>query len=181
MDIRAPVSVLQGNGSATAVEVPAVAASVRNVLAEIASNPVLTDVERTALVAATATASRISDVSIAELALETVSTTGIYLRSTGGATSPRWQVLTALRAYGLNLSEQRHAEPRPNDAQLAAQVNAQLNTVVRASRGDSLDQVQAMAKAVQAAPQPVVTQAPRPVAKPAAENVQPAAAVNKLV
>lgn len=182
MDIRAPVPALQGSSSGSAVEVPAVAPAVRNVLAEIASNPVLTDVERTALVAATATAGQISNVSMAELALETVSSTGIYLRNTGGSTSPRWQVLTALRAYGLNLSEQAHAKPRPSDAQLAAQVNAQLNAVVRASRGDSLEQVQAVAKAVQAAPPPVVSAPPRPAPKAAStEAVQPATAVDKLV
>jgi hypothetical protein len=172
MDIRSLPAVLQG-ASSPATPVPNVSSAVRNVLTNIATLPNLSDAQRSSLVAATATASQIVDITISEVQLETISSTGIYLSNTSGTSWPRWQVLTALRAYGLNLTEKPVA-PAPQAvqapyAQVVAQVQAQLNTLVQEARTAAPQQAQAVSQKA-AAPvvqQQTVAQAPAPTAKPA--------------
>jgi hypothetical protein len=175
MDIRSSLPVSTG-ASAPAAALPQVSAQVRSVLATIASATTTSDSQKQALVAATATASQIADVNVAEIALETVSTTGIYLRNTGSEGWPRWQVLTALRAYGLNLTE-KPAAPVPNDAALAAQVQQQVANVLREARNVSVAQA---TQAVQSAPAPAaqVVQAAPVQATPAPRAASPSPASN---
>lgn len=54
---------------------------------------------------------------------------GIYLRSTASEGIPNWVVLTALRAYGLNIVEETAPAPKPTEvaaAQAKAAVAAQV-------------------------------------------------------
>jgi hypothetical protein len=123
----------------SAVALPLVANDVRSVLTQIAEAPGLVEAERTALVQATATASSIANVDLRAVALRQVSTMGLYLSRTGDSGLPRWTVMTALRAYGLNLQSAPKAVTPEQDAQ-AAQAVARQVAAAGANRGVTVQQ-----------------------------------------
>lgn len=118
--------------------------------------------------------------------LQQVSGLGLFFRNTDTNGFPRWPLMTALRAYGLNLAGQVEQA----EVAVAAEVQQQLNTLAQQSRGTSLGQALAAATAAvvvgpvvqqREAPQPqpvkvVKAPAPEPVAVEGA-----ARAVDKLV
>lgn len=112
---------------------------VRGVLIQNAKAPGLAQAERTALVQATATASSIANADLRAVALRQVSTMGLYLSRTGDSGLPRWTVMTALRAYGLNLQSAPKASTPEEDAQVAQAVARQV-AAAGASRGVSVQQ-----------------------------------------
>lgn len=122
-----------------AAALPQVANDVRAVLTQIAEAPGLVEAERTALVQATATASGIANADLRAVALRQVSTMGLYLSRTGDSGLPRWTVMTALRAYGLNLQSAPKAVTPEQDAQ-AAQAVARQVAAAGANRGVSVQQ-----------------------------------------
>ncbi|MCA3243791.1 MAG: hypothetical protein INF43_00610 [Alphaproteobacteria bacterium] len=130
---------------------------VRTVLTQIAEAPGLVESERTALVQATATASSIANADLRAVALRQVSSMGLYLSRTGDSGLPRWTVMTALRAYGLNLQAAPKAATPEQDAQ-AAQAVARQVAAAGASRGVTVQQALQNTAASQAAipvPSPV--------------------------
>lgn len=176
--IRALNAVAAGTNSPAAALRPDAMA----IIAEVASSERLTAAERTVLVAATVDIDQFITAQPQRAAnLAQVAGLGMYLRQTSATTIPRWNVMTALRTYGLNID---HDAPRPDNAAAAAQAVAQkLEAVARSSRNVSLDTALAVA-ARTVASQPVAVQA-APVAKPApvpkAEASAPAPRVEKIV
>lgn len=159
MDVRALTSIQgaqTGPAAALAVEVPS---NAQQVLNDLATNGGLTESELTALSVATArVAQSVASPELQKVALAQISSTGLFLRSTDTQGLPRWNVMTALRTYGLN-----KPEPKPSvatDAQVVQQVRQQLDTVVRESRGVSLDEAVAVARVVQQQAQAPVKPAP---------------------
>ena len=153
-------------------------ADARAVITDIAQNEALAPVERAALVdAAMAIDQFIASQPDRAGNLDQVVGLGVYLSKTSATTWPRWNVMTALRAYGLNLKEQP-SQPAPTEAQAAQQVQARLEGVARGSRQVSLDTALAVARAPTApviqhvaatvAPKAVTTPAPAPAPTPAA-------------
>lgn len=129
MDIKA-LSQVSG-----AVGGPAgVAADSSALLSQIAANSALTDGERSALVESVALADGLADQGLREVVLSQVQGLGIFLKNAGDRGLPRWSVMTALRAYGLNLEE----KPRVSDAGLVAQARANLSRVAE-SHGHRLN------------------------------------------
>jgi hypothetical protein len=120
------------------------------VLAQIAEAPGLAQAERTALVQATATASSIVNPELRAAALRQVSGMGLYLSKTGDSGLPRWTVLTALRAYGLNIQNAPKVATPEQNAQVAQQV-AQQVAAVGANRGVSVAQALQNTASAQAA------------------------------
>lgn len=132
-----------------------ITADVRGILTQIAQAPGLAEGERTALVQATATASSIANADLRAVALRQVSTMGLYLSKTGDSGLPRWSVMTALRAYGLNLQQTPRPQTAEQNGATAQKVAQQLETVAQ-TRGVSLNRV-LQAQPVQAAPVPAPT------------------------
>jgi hypothetical protein len=88
----------------------------------------------------------IQDQALRTSVLNEVSGLGVFFRNTDPDGFPRWPVMTALRAYGLNLS----VPAGQGDAAVAQKVRQVLNDVAQQDRGVSAQQ------AVAAVPQPVV-------------------------
>ncbi len=83
-----------------------------------------------------------------------VSMPGIYLRKQDSEGIPRWVVMTALRAYGLNIENEGAPRPSPvreaaQAAQAAAQVDAQAAPVAAPVQPSVAEKVAQMAKPVQ--------------------------------
>lgn len=154
MDIRALSQLSGGMGaSATAVAVPA---DSRVLLSEIAASAALSDVEKGGLVAAIAVAdSGLAGASRAS-ALETIQRLGIYLRNSGNEGFPKWPMMTALRAYGMNLSEGGGV----TENAVRANLQGQLQEIAQ-GRGVSLER--AIAAVTVPVARPVVYAAPQPV------------------
>lgn len=130
--------------------VAAVPADVRAVLTQIAEAPGLQQAERASLVQVTATASSIANSELRSVALRQVSTMGLYLSRTGDSGLPRWTVMTALRAYGLNLQSAPRPQTPEQNAQVAQTVARQV-AAVGAERGVSVQQAMQAAPAAMAA------------------------------
>jgi hypothetical protein len=143
-----------------------VGSDVRGVLTQIAQAPGMNEGERTALVQATATASSIANAELRTVALRQISSMGLYLSRTGDNGLPRWSVMTALRAYGLNLQQTPRA-PTPEQSGAAAQKVAQQLESVAQSRGTTLNRV---LQAQPAAPAPAPTPTPVQVKNAAVIN-----------
>lgn len=141
-------SMAQGSG------VPAVSPNVRQVLSDIASNTALSDGDRTAMVAAVAEAQGIKDSVVQAQILAQVQGLGVYVRHTNDEGFPRWNVMTTLRVYGLNLKQ---GQGGASDAVVAARVQQKLESVAQ-GRGVSVQQAVAVANAAQQAAE--VQQAP---------------------
>jgi hypothetical protein len=113
--------------------------------------------------------------------LNEVSGMGMYFKNTDTEGFPRWPVMTALRAYGLNLS----VPQGQGEQEVARRVRQVLSDVAQQTRGVSARQ------AVAAAPQPVVLKmvvahgddsTPAPAPQPANPTPAPVVtAVDKLV
>lgn len=164
MDALQAVSVVQAGLTAPAVALDAVQPDTRAVISQIAASEGITADQRTALVAvAMDIDAYIQAQPMRSGALDKVSGLGVYLNTTSTHTVPRWNLLTALRAYGLNLTE----KPSVSHEQTAVNAQQQLEAVARQARGVSLDTalatVAAQSRAVQAAP---VVQAVAAQAKP---------------
>lgn len=163
--VRAVTVAVQGASGPVA----ALQADARAVVAQVADNTGLSEGERVALVAATVDIDQFISAQPARSdALAQVVGLGTYLRSTSTKSIPRWNVMTALRAYGLNLTEDYAApKAKPVQAEAVQQVRAKLEHVARASRDVSLDTAVAAAKAA-----PVVAKA-APVKVESAPKVAP--------
>lgn len=139
MDVRVLTSIQGGPQSPVAALAPEVPSNAQQVLTELATSGGLSESELTALSIATArVAQSVASPELQQVALAQISSTGLFLRSTDTQGLPRWNVMTALRSYGLN-----RPDPKPNpatDAQVVQQVRQQLENVVRESRGVSLNQ-----------------------------------------
>jgi hypothetical protein len=101
MDIRVLSQLAGANSSAAAVAVPA---DSRAVINEIAGSTTLTDSARSGLIAAVAAVDSGLSGATRSSALAQVQGLGIYLRNSGTDGYPRWPMMTALRAYGMNLT-----------------------------------------------------------------------------
>lgn len=142
------------------------------VVSEIAANTGLSASERGSLIQTTAAIDQFVTAQPDRAgALSQVSGLGVYLRQTSSASWPRWSVLTALRSYGLNLTETQRVDPAPTQEQAVQHVRQQLETVARASRDVSLDTAIAVTRAVA----PVVQQAPAPAPRAAAPKAETSA------
>ncbi|TKW61281.1 MAG: hypothetical protein DI628_01230 [Blastochloris viridis] len=132
MDIRVISQITGGATSASAVSVPA---DSRALLSEIAANTALSDSQRTNMVAAVAAADSGLQVDRGA-ALERIQMLGLYLRNTGDSSFPRWTMMTALRAYGMNLTEEAAAPSAVNQALQAAVAprNVSVETAVVVAR-----------------------------------------------
>jgi hypothetical protein len=147
MDIRVLNQLSGANSLASAVSVPV---DTRAVLSEIANNTAMTAVERSGLISAVATVdSNFSGVERAD-ALAQVQRLGIYLRNSGSDGFPKWPMMTALRAYGMNLTG---GEGGAAQTSVVANLRGQLEQIAQ-GRGVSLE------KAIAAATVPMVRQAP---------------------
>lgn len=169
--VRAVTMAMQGSGGPVA----ALQADARAVVAQVAENTGLSEGERVALVAATVEIDQFITAQPARSdALSQVVGLGTYLRSTSTKSIPRWNVMTALRAYGLNLTED-YATPKPKVSQEVAvqQVQSRLESVARASRNVSLETAVAAARATPqpAAKAPVAKADSAPTIKPASPKV----------
>ncbi len=150
MDIRALTQLSVGlETPAAAVAVPA---DSRALLSEIAASAALSDMEKGGLVAAVATVDSGLSGPSRESALATVQRLGIYLRNSGSEGFPKWPMMTALRAYGMNLSEGGGA----TETAVRANLRGQLEQIAQ-GRGVSLEKAMA---AVTVAP--VAAPAPAP-------------------
>lgn len=135
MDIRA-LSQLSGGGSASVAAVPV---DTRALISEIANSTSLSDGERSGLISAVATVDQNLIGATRATVLEQVQNLGLYLRNTSANESfPRWSMMTALRAYGMNLQE-------GGPSVTASTVRVQLEQVAQTSRGVSLDTAVAVA------------------------------------
>jgi len=133
MDIRVLSQISGGVASASAVSVPA---DSRALITEIAASSALSDSQRTSLVAAVAAADSGLQVVERSAALERIQMLGLYLRNTGDSSFPRWSMMTALRAYGMNLTEEAAAPAAVNQALQAAVAprNVSVETAVAVAR-----------------------------------------------
>lgn len=146
MDVQALANVVgtTSGSSVVAVQVPS---DVRAALGSIATQDGLTGSDRSALVQAVASASQLSGTARTQ-ALSQVEGLGVYLRHTGDEGLPRWTMMSALRAYGLNLQQNSYPAGISESA-VAKNVQAQLESIA-ASRGASLPQALNVAQAVTA-------------------------------
>lgn len=122
------------------------------ILSEIAANSALTDGERTAMVQTVALADTLNDSAAREVVLSQVQGLGIFLKNAGDKGLPRWSVMTALRAYGLNIED----KPSVRGSAVVAQARAHLSKVA-SNHGVSVEHAVAAAKVAVTAP---VTPAP---------------------
>lgn len=162
MDIRALSQISGGTTSALAVNVPA---DSRAVISEIAANTALSDGQRTHLITAVAAADSGLQVGERSAALERIQMLGLYLRNTGDSSFPRWSMMTALRAYGMNLTDEAAAPSAVNQALQAAV----------APRNVSVETAVVVARTM-----PPPTPAPRPVVKADAPAPAPDAGVARV-
>jgi hypothetical protein len=175
---------------AVSASLPAPSADAQQALVQIAQTPDLTDSERTQLATAVAQIDAgVQSPALRQSLFTQVSGLGVYLRSSGSEGWPRWTVMTALRAYGLNINR---TDTSQTEQAVAAQVEQNLNALAQQSRQVSLGQ--ALARVQNATPTPAQ---PAVVISPSVRNVKlsspapaaatpPAAAaaapaVNKLV
>jgi hypothetical protein len=142
MDISA-ISQVTGAMSGSA----GVAADSSQILSEIAANSALTDGERSAMVQSVALADTLNDSAAREVVLSQVQGLGIFLKNAGDKGLPRWSVMTALRAYGLNIEE----KPSVRGSAVVAQARANLSKVAE-NHGVSLHHAVAAAQTAVAAP-----------------------------
>jgi hypothetical protein len=141
----------------------------------------LTDGERTALVQAVALADQGTSGELRSQILSQVQGMGIYLRHTGDEGLPRWSMMSALRAYGLNLEPGVYSKAASQSGvagvATTTAVQAKLASVV-ASRNVSVDHALAVAKQVAY----VAPEAPARVApKAAAPAPEVALRIEKVV
>jgi hypothetical protein len=148
------IPTVAGGQSAPATALPTVSSEIRAVLTQIATAPGLQESERAALVQVTATASSIADAQLRAVALRQVSSMGMYFSRTGDSGLPRWTVMTALRAYGLNIQQNATQATSHQSAEIANSVARQVSTLA-ASRGVSLSQALQSAPQAQAIPTPI--------------------------
>ncbi len=160
MDIRVLSQISGGAASASAVSVPA---DSRATIRDIAASTRLSDGQKTNLIAAVAAAD--SGISDRGVALERAQMLGLYLRNSGNDGFPRWTMMTALRAYGMNLTEEAAAPAAVNQALQAAAATADV----------SVETAVAVARTM--APVPV---APKPVVKADAPAPAPEGGVGRI-
>jgi len=181
VDIVALNAVSAGLGNPVAA-LPQPSAEAVQALTEITSGG-LSEVEISTLSAAVAQVDAgVQSTATRESLLHQVQGLGMFFRNTDTNGFPRWPLMTALRAYGLNLSGQS----TNSEAAVAAQVQQQLNSIAQQSRGTTLNQ--ALAAATAAVVVGPTNTAPKPVTKTETHvAVTPAApaptvtAVDKLV
>jgi hypothetical protein len=131
MDIRVLGQISGGAASASAVNVPA---DSRATLRDVAASTQLSDSQKTNLIAAVAAAD--SGVPDRGATLERAQMLGLYLRNSGNDGFPRWTMMTALRAYGMNLTDEAAAPAAANQAlqAAAAPANVSVDTAVAVAR-----------------------------------------------
>ncbi|RYG62050.1 MAG: hypothetical protein EON60_01310 [Alphaproteobacteria bacterium] len=138
MDIRAL------NQLSVGLETPAAAVAVpadsRALLSEIAASAAMSEVEKGGLIAAVATVDSGLSGQSRESALATVQRLGIYLKNSASEGFPKWPMMTALRAYGMNLSEGAGA----TETSVRANLRGQLEQIAQ-GRGVSLERAIAAA------------------------------------
>lgn len=160
-------------GTVTAIAtpvVPPIQADTRAVISQIAADSSISPPERVALTQIAVDIDRyIQSQPLRAGNLDQVAGLGIYLSKTSATTWPRWNVMTALRAYGLNLNESV-AGPAPSEQAAARQVAAQLEAIARTARNVSAETatVQAPVAVQQAAVVVAATAVPAATPRPAA-------------
>lgn len=173
MDISA-LSQLSGglNTSAAAVSVPV---DTRALISDVGGSTMLTDMQKSGLIAAAATADSGLSGEARTTALQQIQQLGIYLRNSGVDGYPRWPMMTALRAYGLNLS----TGTSTGQASVVSNLKGQLEQIAQ-GKGVTLEKALAAVTNLPAqgisSPKvysaPVVQQAPAPVAAVVTAPVQ---------
>lgn len=166
MDIKALSQIAGAGSSASAVAVPA---DSRAMIREIAASTRLSETQKTSLVAAVAAAD--SGLADRSAALARAQMLGLYLRNTGNDGFPRWSMMTALRAYGMNLTESAAAPAAMQQALQSAVAETQV----------SVETAVAVARTMAPPPTPAPTSAPKAAAKAPAADVPVVAKVEKFV
>jgi len=101
----API-VQRGLSPSSAVSSVSIASDLQQTLTTIAQTPNVSDAQRRTLIQAVATvAQSVQSSALRAQTLNQVTNMGIYLATTQTEGFPRWNVMTALRAYGLNLQQ----------------------------------------------------------------------------
>ncbi|PIZ30068.1 MAG: hypothetical protein COY40_05530 [Alphaproteobacteria bacterium CG_4_10_14_0_8_um_filter_53_9] len=171
MKIATVVGATSQGGSVAALPAASsqISARAAAVVSAVAADTRLSTPERTSLVQAVARfdQAQISK-STKDVLFGQVEGLGTYLRNTGNTSWPRWQQLTALRVYGLNIEQGAKSDV---EEVVIAQTKELLNSLAQSSRNVSL-QTAVTAPAPAAAPTAPVQVA---VAQPAAAPVPVAA------
>ncbi|MBI1308764.1 MAG: hypothetical protein GC129_02750 [Proteobacteria bacterium] len=123
---------------------PVVPADTRQVLAGIAGNTSISPQVRTELVQAVAAADSVGESSLRSDLMSQVGGLGVYFSQTKSEGWPRWDVLTALRTYGLNLKANQQVGG--SGVEVARSAQAKLEQVARKEGGVSMEQVQVVVK-----------------------------------
>jgi hypothetical protein len=130
----------------------------------IANDTALSPSERSALVGAVAGFDQsVSTKSTRAALFAQVEGFGTYLRNTSSNSWPKWEHMTALRVYGLNLESGKKSF---TEEAAAAQMQVRLENIAQSSRGQSVQQLVAASRAAVEA-RAVVVDAPKPKAAPA--------------
>lgn len=148
MDIRAYSQVSGPTAGGGVAALPDLPADSRAALTQIAQMTEVPPAVRTELVQAVAMVDAGGLVGqLRSQALSQINSTGMYLKQTSSEGWPRWNVLTALRTYGLNIENTAPSAPRQTEQVLARAVQQHLDGVTRRERGVSVEQVQVKAPA----------------------------------
>ncbi|HEX2859650.1 MAG TPA: hypothetical protein VHP58_05595 [Alphaproteobacteria bacterium] len=149
------------------------ASDAMQVLSEISQSGGLSVEEITTLSAAVAQVDAgVQTASVRENLFSQVKGLGMYFRNSDTNGFPRWPLMTALRAYGLNLSGQS----TQTEAAVAAQVQQNLNAIAQQSRGTSLSIALASATAAKVVG-PAIEQAGTAVVRPVTSRTSTVTAV----
>ena len=128
MDIRVLSRLAGATSSAAAVAVPA---DSRAIISEIASSTTLGDSARSGLIAAVAQVdSGLTGVTRSD-ALQITQRLGIYLRNSGTEGYPRWPMMTALRAYGMNLTNNADSMSDVGQAAIISNLKSHLEQIAQ--------------------------------------------------
>lgn len=143
MDIRAYSQVSGPTAGGGVAALPDLPADSRAVVTSIAQMTEISPAVRTELVQAVAAIDAGGLVGeLRKQSLNQINNLGVYLKQTSSEGWPRWNVLTALRTYGLNIENTAPAAPKQTEQVLARAVQQHLEGVARRERGVSLEQVQ---------------------------------------
>lgn len=132
MNLQASAPIVQRSlSSGSAASSVSIASDLQQTLTTIAQTPNLSDAQRSSLTQALATvAQSVQSSALRSQTLSKVTNMGIYLATTQPEGFPRWNVMTALRAYGLNLQQ----TPKLLEQAAVQAVQQQLNALAEQVR-----------------------------------------------
>jgi hypothetical protein len=132
MNIQALSPLVQkAAGPVSGASAVTIAADLQQTLTTIAQTPNLSGAQRSSLTQAVATvAQSVQTTAVRVQTLNQITNMGIYLATTQPEGFPRWNVMTALRAYGLNLQQ----TPKLLEQAAVQAVQQQLNALAEQVR-----------------------------------------------